>query len=128
MAPLAEIPDAAFFSLQVGPSFAEALTPPAGMNLVDCSPHLTDYSETAALMSVLDVIVTCDTSVARRWGSWGFTTCVLLPTDPDWRWGLKRSDSPWYPSMTLFRQPTPGDYATPMRELVTHLNKLSSRA
>jgi hypothetical protein len=128
MAPMAEIPNATFYGLQVGPSSAEALNPPAGMKLIDCSPHLTDYSETAALMSVLDVIVTCDTSVAHAAGALGVPTCVLLPSDPDWRWALKRSDSPWYPSITLFRQPAPGDYATPMREVVTHINKHSSRA
>jgi len=127
MAPLAQVNGATFFSLQVGAAAAEAATPPADMELVDCSPDLTDYSDTAALMSVLDVVVTCDTSIAHAAGALGIPTCVLLPSDPDWRWMLGRSDSPWYPSTRLFRQPTPGDYATPMREVVAYLKSLRDR-
>jgi Flp pilus assembly protein TadD len=127
MAPLAEVEGLAFFGLQVGAVATEAATPPSGMTIFDCSAHLTDFAETAALISTLDVVVTCDTSVAHAAGALGVPTCVLLPSDPDWRWMLGRSDSPWYPSMRLFRQPTPGDYATPMREVAAYLKSFRDR-
>lgn len=65
---------------------------------------LTDFSDTAALCKLMDIIVSVDTSVAHLAGTLGIPVCVLLPYKPDFRWMLKRNDSPWYPSMTLYRQ------------------------
>ncbi|HEY8747619.1 MAG TPA: tetratricopeptide repeat protein [Tepidisphaeraceae bacterium] len=122
MAPLARIPGAQFYSLQKGPPAADAKTPPAGMELIDHSADLTDFAETAALMSCLDRVITCDTSIAHAAGALGVATHVLLPFNPDWRWHLNRSDSPWYPTLRLHRQPAPGDYNTPIQELVRQLS------
>ena len=66
--------------------------------------HLTDFAETAALLSCLDLVITVDTSVAHLAGALGRPTWLLLPFTPDWRWLLGRDDSPWYPSLRLFRQ------------------------
>jgi Flp pilus assembly protein TadD len=73
---------------------------------------LTDYAETAALIAALDLVVTIDTSVAHVAGALGCPAWVLLPHAPDWRWLMNRNDSPWYGSLRLFRQPSPGDWAS----------------
>ncbi len=73
---------------------------------------LTDFAETAALASLMDVVVTVDTSVAHLVGALGRPSWVLLPFAADWRWLRHRTDSPWYPTARLFRQTTPGDWAT----------------
>ena len=71
---------------------------------------LTDFSDTAALCALVDVVVCVDTSVAHLAGALGRPVWLLLPTNPDWRWLLGREDSPWYPSARLFRQDTPRDW------------------
>lgn len=73
---------------------------------------LTDYGETAALIAALDLTIAIDTSVAHVAGAMGCPVHVLLPHAPDWRWLLGRDDSPWYRSARLFRQPSPGDWAS----------------
>src|SRR5581483_9249664 len=70
----------------------------------------TDFLDTAGLIANLDLVVTVDTSVAHLAGAMGVRTCVVLPFVPDWRWMLDRDDSPWYPTMWLFRQSRPGDW------------------
>lgn len=71
---------------------------------------LTDFGDTAALCSLMDVVVSVDTSVAHLSAALGRPTWVLLPFVPDWRWLLDRVDSPWYPSVKLYRQPTDADW------------------
>jgi ADP-heptose:LPS heptosyltransferase len=66
--------------------------------------------DTAAAISGLDLVITCDTAVAHLAGALGVPVWVALPLAPDWRWLLERSDSPWYPTMRLFRQQRPGDW------------------
>ena len=70
----------------------------------DCSAQLDDFSDTAALVDMLDLVISVDTSVAHLSAALGKPTWLLLPYAPDWRWLLERTDSPWYPSMQLFRQ------------------------
>jgi cytochrome c-type biogenesis protein CcmH/NrfG len=82
---------------------------------------LTDYAETAALISALDLIVTVDTSVAHVAGALGRPAWVLLPYAPDWRWLLERNDTPWYNSLRLFRQPSPGDWASVVQSVIAAL-------
>jgi hypothetical protein len=111
LAPLGNIEGAAFYGLQKGDAALQAAHPPAGMRFVDCGPHLRDFSDTAALIANLDLVVSVDTSVAHLAGAMGLATWLLLPKPPDWRWLLEREDSPWYPTMRLFRQETPGDWS-----------------
>ena len=105
---LAEIPWVSVYSLQVGRDgeagrlFAD--------KVVDLAPFLGDFADTAAAMSHLDLIVSADTSVAHLAGALGKPIWTLLPSMPDWRWLLARDDSPWYPTMRLFRQKTRGDW------------------
>jgi Flp pilus assembly protein TadD len=82
---------------------------------------LTNYAETAALISALDLIVTVDTSVAHVAGALGRPAWVLLPFAPDWRWLLNRNDTPWYDSLRLFRQPAPGDWRSVISSVVAAL-------
>jgi hypothetical protein len=77
-----------------------------------CDLDLGDFADTAALIDLLDLVVTADTSVAHLAGALGRPVWILLPHSPDWRWLLDRDDSPWYPSARLFRQPAPGDWAS----------------
>lgn len=89
--------------------------------LVRHTDELGDFSDTAALMANLDLIVTVDTSVAHLAGALGLPVWILLPYVPDWRWGLNRSDSPWYPTATLMRQPARGDWKTVLKDLAGRL-------
>jgi hypothetical protein len=73
--------------------------------------HSLDFFvNTAALCECMDVVISVDTSVAHLSGALGLKTWVLLPFMPDWRWMLDRNDSPWYPTMRLYRQKTAGDW------------------
>jgi hypothetical protein len=72
--------------------------------------ELNDFTDTAALCELMDVVITVDTSVAHLAAAMGKKTWVLLPYIPDWRWLLGREDSPWYPSIKLYRQPTLSDW------------------
>lgn len=79
------------------------------------SNDLTSFTDTAALVECMDLVVAVDTSVAHLAAAMGKPVWLLLPHSPDWRWLLERSDTPWYPSMQLFRQQTTGDW----RDVVT---------
>jgi len=110
LAPLASAEGVAFFSLQVGEAAAQAAAPPAGMRLVDLTSRIADFSDTAALVSQLDLVITIDTSVAHLAGAMGRPVWVLVAHAPDWRYHLGREDMPWYPGMRLFRQERDGDW------------------
>jgi tetratricopeptide (TPR) repeat protein len=110
-APLTHAPGVRLFSLQKGAGADEAAHPPAGMDLVDGGSLLDDYADTAALIAQLDLVISVDTSVAHVAGALGRPTWPLLAFASDWRWMLGRGDTPWYPTMPLFRQPTRGDWA-----------------
>jgi tetratricopeptide (TPR) repeat protein len=122
-APLLEIPGLQWFSLQVGPAAAQLAEPGIQENIRDLAPLLTDYAETAAAISQLDLVVTADTSVAHLAGSIGKPVWMLTPFAPDWRWLLERDDSPWYPSMRLFRQPVAGDWESVMQSVASALRQ-----
>jgi Flp pilus assembly protein TadD len=102
---------ATFYSLQKGPAASQAAHPPAGMELIDLTQDLQDFADTAAMVSQLDLVITVDTAIAHLAGAMGKPAWVLLATEQDWRWLLNRNDTPWYPTLRLFRQRTPGDWA-----------------
>ncbi len=111
LAPLATVAGASFFSLQKGAPAEQAGSPPAGMELVDLSARIRDFSDTAAIISALDVVVSVDTSVAHLAGAMGAKIWVLVPFCADWRYPAGRRDNPWYPTMRVFGQPSDGDWA-----------------
>lgn len=104
LAPLAGVPGVRFFSLQKGPGESEALRAPLGMTITNLSASITDFSDTAAIIANLDLVICVDTSVAHLAGAMGRPVWLLLPPNPDWRWLMDRDDTPWYPTMRLFRR------------------------
>ncbi len=87
------------------------------MELIDLTDDLRDFADTAALISCLDLVITVDTAVGHLAGAIGKPAWVLLASPSDWRWLLNREDTPWYPTLRLFRQSTPGAW-TPVIERV----------
>jgi ADP-heptose:LPS heptosyltransferase len=92
--------------------------------VVDFTSDLKDFADTAAFIANLDLIVSVDTAVAHLAGAMGKQVWVLLPFIPDWRWLLDREDSPWYPTMRLFRQKRAGDWEEPIQRIVNELTTL----
>ncbi len=109
--PLAALPGTTWFSLQkeVSPAQQEQLDQ-AG--IYDCSPYLSDFADTGAWLQRMDLLITVDTSVAHLAGSLNIPTGLMLPFVPDWRWQLTRTDSPWYASLQLLRQPQAKDWVS----------------
>ncbi len=103
--PLARVPGIQCWSLQAGQAAADV---PAGV--VPLAAELTDFGETAAALLGLDLVITVDTAVAHLAATLGTPVWLLASYSPDWRWLRKRDDSPWYPSLRIFRQPRPGDW------------------
>jgi tetratricopeptide (TPR) repeat protein len=104
--------DATFVSLQKDPRPDDRTALLERSEIIDLSADLTDFAETAALAACLDLVITVDTSVAHLAGALGRPTWILLPYTPDYRWLLDRDDSPWYPTVRLFRQNASRDYAS----------------
>jgi hypothetical protein len=91
--------------------------------LKDWRPELTSLHETAGLLDQLDLLITVDTSVAHLSAALGKPTWIMLPYAPDFRWLLNRSDTPWYPSVQLFRQSKPRDWESVTSQIVNTLTK-----
>ncbi|MCG2630152.1 tetratricopeptide repeat protein [Bradyrhizobium sp. WYCCWR 13023] len=109
LAPLLDC-DVQFVSLQKGVRDQDRAFLAERRDIVDLTEQLTDFSETAALISCLDLVISVDTSVAHLAGALRAPVWTLVPFNPDWRWLLERDDSPWYQSMRLFRQTQRGDW------------------
>jgi hypothetical protein len=117
LAPLAAVPGVVFVRLQLG---GDAGTPPLPM--LDPTPHVTDFADTAALMAGLDLVISVDTAAAHLAGAMGRPVWLLRRFEADWRWPDPEAQStPWYASMRLFRQPKPGDWGTVMAQVGTAL-------
>ena len=127
LAPLAAVSGATYMALQKGPSAAQAATPPAGMRLVELGTELGDFADTAAVIANVDLVIAVDTAVAHLAGALGKPVWLLLPFAGEWRWLLDRSDSPWYPSMRLFRQPRPGAWGEVLERVVQELGTMHPR-
>jgi ADP-heptose:LPS heptosyltransferase len=110
-AKLADVPGLSLYSLQKGNDSIESDNLLMGMEIVNLENELNDFTDTAAVIANLDLVISVDTAVAHLTGAIGKPVWTLLPFAADWRWLLKRKDSPWYPNMRLFRQNQPGDWS-----------------
>jgi hypothetical protein len=120
LAPLAAS-GATFLSIQKGPSEGAAAAPPAGMSLVNLSPDIRDFDDTAAILAVADLLISVDSSPVHLAGALGRPAWVMLPFSPEWRWLVGREDTPWYPSVRLFRQSSPGDWPGVIQSMAQEL-------
>jgi hypothetical protein len=128
-APLASVPGVRLFALQKFDG-REQLADVAGeLGIHDLGAQLDadggSFMDTAAVMQQLDLVITSDTATAHLAGALGIRAWTLLSTAPDWRWFLDRDDSPWYPTLRLFRQTTAGDWAGVMRRVANELRQLT---
>jgi tetratricopeptide (TPR) repeat protein len=122
LSPLTQVPGVRFYSLQKIDAARQAQSPPPGMSLTDWTGDLHDFADTAALAMNLDLVITIDSAVAHLVGAIGRPVWVLVQYIPDWRWLLDRTDSPWYPTMRLFRQPARCDWTNPIGRLARDLS------
>ncbi len=123
-APLGDLNGIVFYSLQKGKGSEQAKNPPRGMKLIDFMDEVQDFSDTAAIIENLDLVISVDTAIAHLAGALGKPVWLLLPFAPDWRWMLDREDSPWYPTMRLFRQPAMRDWDSVIRRVAKELRGL----
>jgi tetratricopeptide (TPR) repeat protein len=122
LAALNEVQGVRLFSLQKD----MATQASAAIELIDFTAELHDFAETAALVANLDLVMGVDTAVVHLAGALGKPVWTLLPYSPDWRWLLNRDDSPWYPTMRLFRQASQGDWNGAMCRIVESLQRKAS--
>lgn len=116
-----------FYSLQPGADADVAAARAAGFAIEDYTAELTSFDDTAAFIGALDLVITVCTSVAHLAGALGARTWVLLDVNPHWPWLLDRRDSPWYPTATLYRQPTFGAWAPVMEEVSRDLRRVAAQ-
>jgi len=124
LAPLLSQSGFRFVSLQRELGEADMAFVRSRPDIVHFGDELGDFADTAAIVSELDLVISVDTSVAHLAGALGKPMWVLLPFSPDFRWLLGRSDSPWYPTATLFRQPTAGDWRSVVDAVATKLSAM----
>ena len=121
--PLADIDNVKIYSLQARNQGDNRH--PSDCPFIDLADGITDFSHSAAILSHLDLLITIDTAAAHLAGAMGKMVWLLLPYAPDWRWGLTANKTPWYPSMTIFRQSSPGDWREPIQQIQRKLMTLA---
>lgn len=120
-APLVRMHGIRWFSLQKSRAAEQIAESNLQDSIANLDRELEGFADTAAAISQLDLVISVDTSVAHLAGAMGKPVWVLLPYIPDWRWMLDRQDSPWYPTMRLFRQEKPGDWAGVFPRVATEI-------
>ena len=124
---LFDIKNTMFYALSVDPRAKEQVAELGHNQVVDLGPRLRDFSHTAAAVSQMDLIITIDSALAHLSGSLNAKTWVLLSHTPDWRWHLERTDSPWYPSLSLYRQTSWNDWTSLINTVRDDLTRESQR-
>jgi Glycosyltransferase family 9 (heptosyltransferase) len=121
---LTRIPGVALIALQKEIPATDRAEFPGGLGALDLSAELGDFADTAAVIESCDLVVTIDSSAAHLAGALGKPAWVMLPWIPDWRWLLDRGDTPWYPTLRLFRQPSRGDWTSTIERVAQELMAL----
>lgn len=121
LTPLGSLPGVQIISLQKGSG--EAQIPHSPFPMYALGDRIQDFADTAAILNHLDLLVCVDTSIAHLAGAMNVRTCLLLAKSPDWRWLLDRSDSPWYPSLRLFRQQQSESWKSVIDEVAQYILK-----
>jgi Tfp pilus assembly protein PilF len=119
--PLARLEGVRLYSLQKDFGANQVAEAAGRFATVDLGSRFTDFMDTAAALRNLDLVIAADTSIVHLAGALGVPVWVALPFDSDWRWLLDRDDSPWYPTMRLFRQSRPGDWGDVFRRIAEAL-------
>ena len=122
---LFDVVNCQFFSLQVGNRRDDIIRYSYSDEITDLGVNFSDFFDTAVAISELDLVISVDTAVAHLAGALGKPVWVLLPFVPDWRWLLEREDTPWYPTMRLFRQTNTRDWAEVLKKVRLALEKTS---
>ena len=117
-----------WYSLQVGAQDDAARMAGAGLHVIDRTHECENFDDTAAVIASLDLVVTVCTSVAHLAAALGRPTWLLLDVDPHWVWMTERRDSPWYPTITLYRQREYRDWSAPLQQLRADLEQAAARA
>jgi len=123
-APLGDVEGVTYFGMQKGPAEVQSKTPPPGMDFIDLAPYIKDFSDTAAIIENLDILVSIDTSVIHVAGALAKPVFMMLAFSPGHMWMLERLDTPWYPTVRIFRQPAFKDWLSPVTQIKTELEKL----
>jgi tetratricopeptide (TPR) repeat protein len=126
LADLSRVAGVRFYSLQVGERAQDLALLPLD-RMVDLSRDLTSFAETAAALANLDLVITVDTALAHLAGALGRPCWVMLAFSPDWRWLTERTDTPWYPSLQLFRQPSLGAWDEVLARVAGALSELAAK-
>ncbi|HUY90884.1 MAG TPA: tetratricopeptide repeat protein [Pirellulales bacterium] len=126
--PLARVPGVQLYSLQKGPGSEQLARVASRFAVVDFGGRLDEstgpFLDTAAVMKNLDLVITSDTSIPHLAGALGVPVWLAASDVPDWRWLVDRDDSPWYPTMRLFRQPSRGDWQSVFRRMAEELDRM----
>jgi len=125
LAPIGRIPNVSIYSLQKVDGLEQLQNLPEGFTVKTFDGDFDDshgrFMDTAAVMKNLDLVITVDTSIAHLAGALGVPVWTMIPNPPDWRWMFDIDDTPWYPTMQLFRQETPGDWEPVIKQMVDKL-------
>jgi len=119
--PLAEAAGGPLYLIQKEVRPDDEITLANSPELISLASEINNFSDTAAIIANLDLVIAVDTSIVHLVGAMGKPIWTLLAFPPDWRWMLDRADSPWYPSMRLFRQPAAGDWSTVLAQVTQEL-------
>jgi tetratricopeptide (TPR) repeat protein len=128
MAPLFEVPDVQFVGLQLGPGRRDLIAHPPPPNFLDLGPEITNFADTAAIMAGLDLVISSCTAPLHLAGALGVPVWGVVPYAPHFVWQLDRVDSPWYPSLRLYRQEQAGrDWKATIDRVAADLDALANR-
>jgi tetratricopeptide (TPR) repeat protein len=127
LAALQSVANVRFYSLQTGNAARQASEPSAPLAIVDLSAGIDHFADTAAIIANLDLVISIDTAVAHLAGAMGKPAWTLLQFAPDWRWYPLAGTSLWYPTMRLYRQPSPGDWQSVVARIANDLREFARR-